>query len=410
MKNFKTILNWSVLTVCLATTMACDDQTDLLEMEGDIADRDIYHGEPSSEPTVIKITTQYGSCSGTAISQRVALTAGHCFGSLNFVNDSASLWVTFTFPNGSTDTTYCDIERYPGYNGVGYRDLALVKTTRTTFNNVARIWDDEVYTGMRLDIFGYGNIYNSGYPNPGTQHTGDNFAQIRVDKRYDTYFRSKGRTARTCTGDSGGPASRMTDLNGVMRPAVVGVISGASLTGECTTEGKNMTFPRVAPRMDWVESRGFLDCRRKNAGNGYVQVCTDVIAKDPGIVTLVNPAGYTVNRHKDENKNGGTINLWETNYNISQDWVFATDNTIRSLTNLGYCLNIHYNDVKNGSIINLWECNGHDSQQWTRSGNTVRPRKNTGYCLNLHNYNNTNGGTINLWQCNGHASQTWYYQ
>lgn len=183
-------------------------------------------GDEQRSPVVLLsvqfITGDVGGCSGTLITNRHVLTAGHCFAgnAANVVNvdvvvggqiiPAARLAVDPLYQEGQTAI---------------FNDLALVElASPTSVPPLPLLLSRAPQPGETIDIFGYGLDERGVF---GTLRSGQMLLQDVTENHLVALYGNDG--SNTCTGDSGGPA--IQTLNG--RPAVVGVTSSGVAEAEC---------------------------------------------------------------------------------------------------------------------------------------------------------------------------------
>jgi predicted alpha-1,2-mannosidase len=102
--------------------------------------------------------------------------------------------------------------------------------------------------------------------------------------------------------------------------------------------------------------------------------------------------------------NGSHVQIWGCDSTSAQDWVIATDGTVRTL---GKCLDVSNSGTTNGTLIQLYACNGSGAQQWTLGANGSLVNTPSGLCLDDPNASTTNGTQLQLYTCNASAAQNW---
>lgn len=235
-------LRHTLLALPLLAVLACD---------GSIGGGKFEEGKPDepglgivggtadvNHPYVVGVGDNFGAfCTGTVISTRTVITAGHCFGGIRKI---------FLGPNvnGQTINVVQEI-RHPGYsNSTLTNDLAILKLgqdfpfppaplLRETMSNTP------TYIGPNFTFVGYGNSSSSGgfglkrsvtFPIAAVGPANVGGTPGSIDSTM-FYYRVPGEN--TCNGDSGGPAFIVR--GGVERHA--GVTSFGD--GPCTFDGVN---------------------------------------------------------------------------------------------------------------------------------------------------------------------------
>jgi predicted alpha-1,2-mannosidase len=101
---------------------------------------------------------------------------------------------------------------------------------------------------------------------------------------------------------------------------------------------------------------------------------------------------------------GSRIQIWGCDNTYAQDWIVATDSTLRTL---GKCLDVSNSGTTNGTAVQLWTCNGSGAQQWTPGSNGSLVNPQSGLCLDVPNSATANGTRLQLYTCNASAAQKW---
>lgn len=191
-------------------------------------------GEEEYGAIVALLTSQAGLCTGTVVSPRLILTAGHCLYKLDFGdqitvyygNDlQAEMSVAATGYGSHPD--FCDDCREDIYD-YGYVELGTDFTPPDGFIlplTDQEEWDEAIRIGNEVTLVGFGEDPNAGNPmaSLGTKRVVS--TTISRFSELGTEFFAGGDGRDSCQGDSGGPAIvRLSD--GTLRLA--GIVSRGS--------------------------------------------------------------------------------------------------------------------------------------------------------------------------------------
>lgn len=227
------------------------------------AGRKILDGAPSYDRSTVKIQAIPGraGCSAVHIRPNVLLTAAHCLPSWVTGEPSGSTLRVLVFqqlPSGELHRTFFRTAigfRHASFSGHADAgdDVGLIILSSPLRGASRPIWLGKLDRGDHLYIHGWGMNTNDESGDSRHLRQGKDGAPISVSRRRKNYFRARGRKARICEGDSGGPAFRLTD--GQTFLAGIASNSLGARDANCTKEGRYMEWHRVQGHMDWIEGR-----------------------------------------------------------------------------------------------------------------------------------------------------------
>ena len=232
----------------------------------------ILDGSPSYDRSTVMLRWGTYSCSAVHIRPDVLLTAAHCLpSSVSGSITGSPLWLTITrrLPSGVNSASFQQTLafRHPSYSGSNDPgdDIGII-VLPTALRGASRpIWLGTLSRGNHLYIHGWGVSTNVGDETSGELRQGKDGAPISVSRTRKNYFRSRGRKARICDGDSGGPAFRLTDG----QTFLAGIASSSRGPGGCTKEHRAQQWHRVQGHMSWIEER-IGPCQRMRTSQGQL--------------------------------------------------------------------------------------------------------------------------------------------
>ena len=210
-------------------------------------------------------------CTGFVINNYAIVTAAHCLVGLPRLH---SLWVRA--PN--LDWTFSDawFDPHPLFTGnERSTDIGVIQFFSTSLRDWAtssrrfRMYAGATTEGTGLKIYGYGHSSNRGGGTTGMLRTGEDFASIRVQSHTDGYFEANAATARTCVGDSGGPAILETGP----RPIVWGVASEFDTDANCVAKDDQMYWAKTTTNIGWIEDTISRKCNVFSDSKGNYVRC-----------------------------------------------------------------------------------------------------------------------------------------
>lgn len=218
-------------------------------------------------------------CSAVAINANAIVTAGHCMADKKLANgnettygldpgESAWFWMSVEArrKNGAkfSKAGWFFASLHPDYRDSGTRkqkvrgDIAILVAQDANFFNsadgaldAAQIWTASIYSGMNLDMYGWGPNSDSG-SGLGTLRKGRDNSELRVDAFESEWLRGSSSKAKACLGDSGGPVLRWVGT----AEAVVGIYTLTNVDEYCTMkDNAEQWYTRLAPKMGWIEGK-----------------------------------------------------------------------------------------------------------------------------------------------------------
>jgi len=176
---------------------------------------DIINGEKCSvgNSPVVYLESNAGSCTGTVISPRAVLSAGHCFtnGSGNLNVSWVDVHTSFEEPGEQVFRSF-NIKIHPQYNGgvsdTTYDTALVLLSQDLPTRTMGILKNSNLQVGEKLQIAGYGRIGNG--QAVGNQFDGLQAGSMSVGEVYSgdiLAFFNHPNGANTCNGDSGGPAA-----------------------------------------------------------------------------------------------------------------------------------------------------------------------------------------------------------
>lgn len=279
--------------VAMVSASACALETgagDALSV--DVNAQAVQGGTPVTKRGVIALVTDAGGCTGSLLNASTILTAAHCVPGSTSGTVAAS--VVYDDPDtgmrclrgGDVIVTAnahpeCDISSYyeahviPRPEGTDDDTDMAILVSSVDFADVDEsdfvyMDTDELGGVDRLETYGYG-ANSPDWTGAGVLRRGS--GQIHSYERYRVTLEAGG--ARTCKGDSGGPATiyfNQTDpkLN------VVAVTSGTDIeTGEACAadDGTTERFARLSARVSWIEQELGYSCVADSVGGRNVKRC-----------------------------------------------------------------------------------------------------------------------------------------
>jgi len=264
----------------------------------DEAEQSIWNGDlAAGNLSVVELTRNGGSgiCTGYFITRRHIVTAAHCTD-----RDYASQWYKVRIKTGATSfvnlkqTDRSDFwvlmpeTAHPHFNfdtPTAYPDTAILTIPTTASGSVPtsqerlRLGTASPVIGQNMDIWGWGALTAADTVAPGNLYSGRSGEAVSVasvgtqsgDRRFTATVNNG---ARTCKGDSGGPATRFLSGNYV----AFGTHRGSDVQG-CATTGSTMYWAATSDKATWIESTlkgvygSSFTCSRYGSGSDAYMRC-----------------------------------------------------------------------------------------------------------------------------------------
>lgn len=297
----------AVLAVVPSFACAPDDGPPVASSEHAVVGGTADTGDPSAVGILLLDSAEniVGTCSGTLITPRVVLTAGHCVGP----DSGASKWAVYfgsTFnwlfeasPGSPTseDPSYLGLvyasaaTTHPGYTASPElrNDIALIQIEGTGPTTPTQIARTNPFDGQAVKLVGFGNNIGGTTASPDGAGSGDKrLGNSTITEVYSDVIIYGTTGVNTCQGDSGGP-NYVTEGGVTVVAGVTSFGDGIDGAGDssCSDYGAGTNVASFQDFIDgWVRDHDTVTCADDGAcATGCAAIDSDCPCADDGFCT-----------------------------------------------------------------------------------------------------------------------------
>jgi V8-like Glu-specific endopeptidase len=459
--NFsKSLIPTVIFSAAGLLALGCTEQVDSAESdtleETEEAASELLNGTTTTDfAPVVRIQSDAGLCTATAIADDLLVTASHCVKSGTAVTSSIEVTVAHganAAADGAT-SSYIVMSADIYYNvSIGStvttsfikRDLAFIKFGAGTFSSYYAMSSVSAsLTGQTVRLLGFGGSETKAYGDEVV--TGTTFSS---GYGYITTSQSSGGNLES--GDSGGPVLLASGSTYVL----IGVNSAASTSTAYHPIITSTLSSYVAPVLADVSN----DCVEAYQNDSYggdswsfcdettidaelaattfsdpfkIEQRDDFAAWNDQISSLTVPSSSIVTVFQDSSEGGSSLTFQNvypfgntasvssmSTYSFNDKVSSASVTTVTSaadvqwlleLTKYGTCVDVANGGPNDGAKVQQWGCesgNTHQLFELEPVGSYYQIKHTaSGKCLDVLNAYTANGSAIQLWTCNGGSNQ-----
>lgn len=464
MNTSKSLIHAAIFSAAGLLALGCNTGVDSGEIEADDmeateeAGSELLDGTTTTDfAPVVRIQSDFGLCTATAISDDLLVTASHCVKYGTEVSSFIEVTVAHgdnADADGATSSYIVMSEDIYDNVSIGStvttsfikRDLAFVKFGAGTFSSYYSMSSvGSSITGQTVRLLGFGGSETKAYGDETV--TGTVFSS---GYGYITTSQSSGGNLEH--GDSGGPVLLSSGGTYVL----IGVNSASSTSTAYHPIITSTLSSYVAPVLDSVPDHCAEAHQHGSFGGGSWSFCdeaeidaalADTTFSDPfkmerhddfdvwndQISSLTVPSNTIVTLFEDTGEGGSSITFQNvypfgdtasvsafSAYGFNDKTSSAVVTTVESassvewmleITRHGKCVDVSNGGPGNGTKIQQWDCQGDNTNQLfvlEPIGSYYRIKHPaSGRCLDVRNAYTADGSAIQLWDCHENGNQLW---